>query len=280
MPLKRIPALTAYAELQARRHVIDHIDAALIDLAALRRVVVNGIAKFKRRCGLPSVDATREAEVLMRARQRALARGLPASAGEALLRPLVGAPTYSDIDQGRAEITAQPLAVPCTTAHSSMDILRLLPPPVALTFPLYLLPYEWQRQLLELAVNRVLQAPLREGSLEFLVGRHLAVEVTDMQLRWVLTQHSGKLWACDRAQCADASVRGKALDFLLLASRLEDADTLFFQRRLALTGDTELGLTARNLLDQLPWESLPLSLRIVLHRIGRLALRLQTQIFH
>ena len=56
-----------------------------------------------------------------------------------------------------------------------------------------------------------------------------------------------------------------------LASRLEDADTLFFQRRLELTGDTELGLTARNLLDRLPWESVPLGLRVVLNRCARLA---------
>ena len=48
-------------------------------------------------------------------------------------------------------------------------------------------------------------------------------------------------------------------------------DTLFFQRTLVLTGDTELGLTARNLLDRLPWESVPLGLRIALNRGARLA---------
>ena len=62
-----------------------------------------------------------------------------------------------------------------------------------------------------------------------------------------------------------------ALDLLLLASRLEDADTLFFHRRLELTGDVELGLAVRNLLDQLPWDSLPLGLRIALNRGARLA---------
>ena len=39
----------------------------------------------------------------------------------------------------------------------------------------------------------------------------------------------------------------------------------------ALAGDTELGLTARNLLDRLPWESVPLGVRILLHRGARLA---------
>ena len=70
---------------------------------------------------------------------------------------------------------------------------------------------------------------------------------------------------------AEATVRGSATDLLLLAGRLEDADTLFFQRRLVLTGDVELGLTARNLLERLPWENVPLGLRIALNRGARFA---------
>ena len=70
---------------------------------------------------------------------------------------------------------------------------------------------------------------------------------------------------------AEAVVRGTATDLMLLAGRLEDADTLFFQRRLVLTGDVELGLTARNMLDRLPWETVPLGLRIALNRGARFA---------
>jgi predicted lipid carrier protein YhbT len=70
---------------------------------------------------------------------------------------------------------------------------------------------------------------------------------------------------------AEATVRGTATDLLSLAARLEDADTLFFHRRLQLTGDVELGLAARNLLDQLPWEAIPLGLRVMLNRGAQLA---------
>ncbi|MNN64209.1 hypothetical protein D3C81_1796400 [compost metagenome] len=59
----------------------------------------------------------------------------------------------------------------------------------------------------------------------------------------------------------------------MLASRQQDADTLFFQRRLTLIGDTELGLTLRNLLDRLPWEALPLGRRILLQRAALFAAR-------
>ena len=84
-----------------------------------------------------------------------------------------------------------------------------------------------------------------------------------------LDDGSGRLVVVDTP--AEATVRGTVTDLLLLAGRLEDADTLFFQRRLVLTGDTELGLTARNLLDRLPWERVPLGLRIALNRGARFA---------
>ena len=85
----------------------------------------------------------------------------------------------------------------------------------------------------------------------------------------MVTLDGARLRAID--DTAEASVRGSATDLLLLAGRLEDADTLFFQRRLELTGDVELGLTARNRLDRLPWEHVPLGLRIGLNRGARLA---------
>lgn len=42
-----------------------------------------------------------------------------------------------------------------------------------------------------------------------------------------------------------------AHDFMLLAQRKQDPDTLFFSRRLSMQGDTELGLVVKNALDAL-----------------------------
>jgi predicted lipid carrier protein YhbT len=47
------------------------------------------------------------------------------------------------------------------------------------------------------------------------------------------------------------TIRATAYDFLMLATRREDPDTLFFSRRLAIEGDTELGLFTKNALDAL-----------------------------
>ena len=49
----------------------------------------------------------------------------------------------------------------------------------------------------------------------------------------------------------DLTLTATAQDFLALALRREDPDTLFFGRRLLMEGDTELGLLVKNFLDAL-----------------------------
>lgn len=50
---------------------------------------------------------------------------------------------------------------------------------------------------------------------------------------------------------ADVTIRAQLRDYLALALRREDADTLFFTRRIVIEGDTALGLEIRNALDAL-----------------------------
>lgn len=49
----------------------------------------------------------------------------------------------------------------------------------------------------------------------------------------------------------DVTIRASLADYLALALRREDPDTLFFTRRLVLEGDTALGLEIKNALDSL-----------------------------
>ncbi len=53
---------------------------------------------------------------------------------------------------------------------------------------------------------------------------------------------------------ADLTLAAAAEDFLALAMRQEDPDTLFFNRRLVMEGDTELGLLVKNTLDALEFK--------------------------
>lgn len=49
----------------------------------------------------------------------------------------------------------------------------------------------------------------------------------------------------------DVTIRASLADYAALALRREDADTLFFTRRLVIEGDTALGLELKNALDAL-----------------------------
>jgi predicted lipid carrier protein YhbT len=65
-------------------------------------------------------------------------------------------------------------------------------------------------------------------------------------------------FAPSNAADPDLTLTATAQDFLALALRREDPDTLFFSRRLVMEGDTELGVLAKNSLDALEFKpSLP-----------------------
>lgn len=269
------------------RGLIDRIDDGLLVLVGARRRVVRRLAGFKRRSGINAYDPQRESAVLGRAERVAADLGLPSGLAAALFSLLIAdARAAQGIDRDEGETTSLESTMhpssslqvqgPPTAAseRNRLDtLLGVLPPPTRLAPLLRLLPRPLLARAIETAVARVLAGPLASGELEFMHGRRLGIEVSDLAIDFVIESHDGRLRVCAPGTAAEASVRGSATDLLLLCSRLEDADALFFQRRLELTGDTELGLTARNLLDALPWEDLPLGLRIVMNRTARLAQR-------
>ncbi|WP_419621752.1 ubiquinone anaerobic biosynthesis accessory factor UbiT [Thiolapillus sp.] len=87
---------------------------------------------------------------------------------------------------------------------------------------------------------------LAGGELDFLQDRVLQIEVMDLALDYRLTLDRGKLAAAAPGSAPDVRFGGRSREFLLLALNEEDPDTLFFQRRLQLEGDTELGLEIKN----------------------------------
>ncbi len=127
--------------------------------------------------------------------------------------------------------------------------------PSILSIPIGMVPTRLHSEVLARVLNRLFAPELADGELDFLEGKVMLIEVTDLRLRYRLTLTRGDLAAvADSALPNDLSIGGTAYDFLLLASRREDADTLFFNRRLRLGGDTELGLYVKNFLDALELE--------------------------
>ena len=53
--------------------------------------------------------------------------------------------------------------------------------------------------------------------------------------------------------------------YLQLLARQEDPDTLFFNRELEITGDTELGLIVKNMLDAIEWPQISAKLPLLRH---------------
>ncbi|MDP3846193.1 MAG: SCP2 sterol-binding domain-containing protein [Pseudomonas sp.] len=129
-------------------------------------------------------------------------------------------------------------------------------------------PFVLQRLALQQSLNRLFAAPLADGAFDILRDRWLRLNVRDLQLEWFLTRNNAGLQVAARAQ-AQVSISGNWSDFLLLASRQEDPDTLFFRRRLVIEGDTELGLAIKNLLDSLDPDDLPQWFWTVLQRLGQ-----------
>lgn len=91
---------------------------------------------------------------------------------------------------------------------------------------------------------------LREA-LEPLRGKVLRLELKELGFGPQLTLSR---WGVQPALGApDVTVRAGLADYLALALRREDPDTLFFRRRLVIEGDTDLGLVVKNALDALDW---------------------------
>ena len=270
---ERAPGLTPV------RLAIDGVDDGLVLLLAARTRLARLAGRLKAGAGVPGRDEAREQCVRRRAETLASVLGVAPDTASGVLALAIGDARraqglQSDLDQGVAPRDGRMIAAIMQTQTDSAPppahpLLRLVPPPRRIAPLLRVLPPSMQKRLLERAMAKVLAAPMADGTLDFMAGRRLGIEVSDLGLRWVVELQGQQLVVVDAP--AEATVRGTATDLLLLAGRLEDADTLFFQRRLVLTGDVELGLTARNLLDRLPWEKVPLGLRIALNRGARFA---------
>lgn len=125
------------------------------------------------------------------------------------------------------------------------------------------------------ACNLAAWPSLKELDWEHVQGRRFCVTVKDMGLRLHFSIRADGFRA-ERNGLADVTFTATAQDFARLALRLEDPDTLFFNRRLLIEGDTDLGLTVKNMLDAVELESvtaaMPLGLGNVVMRLRHLAM--------
>ncbi|GKN97413.1 SCP2 domain-containing protein [Klebsiella pneumoniae] len=139
--------------------------------------------------------------------------------------------------------------------------------PSLMSVPVKLAPFALKRQVLEQVLSWQFRQALAEGELEFLEGRWLSIHVRDIGLLWYTSVVDGRLVVSQQAD-ADVSFSADASDLLMIAARKQDPDTLFFQRRLVIEGDTELGLYVKNLMDAIELEQMPKALRVILLQLA------------
>ena len=127
--------------------------------------------------------------------------------------------------------------------------------------------------LLVTALNRGVARQLPQDVGDMLLGKRLRIHVRDARVTLDFTWTGAAFAARPRQHETDLCITASAHDFVLLAQRHQDPDTLFFNRRLVMEGDTELGLVVKNTLDALEIPVLDLQQwapRQVLSRLAQL----------
>lgn len=105
--------------------------------------------------------------------------------------------------------------------------------------------------LLVTALNLGVARQLPQDVGDMLRSKRLRIHVRDARVSFDFTWTGSAFAARSRQRETDLCISASAHDFVLLAQRQQDPDTLFFNRRLVMEGDTELGLVVKNTLDAL-----------------------------
>lgn len=112
-----------------------------------------------------------------------------------------------------------------------------------------LIPRAIRRQTLGISLNHAFSEALRRGELNFLRGRQARITVPDINLDFAVTLLGQRLQVTLQPQAPDVTFRADTRSLLQIMAGQVDPDTLFFRRKLAIEGDTELGLALKNFLD-------------------------------
>lgn len=128
--------------------------------------------------------------------------------------------------------------------------LRVPPPLAAVVSRLPQWPHS---AMLAAGLNLLLRPLLIEDARTALRGRVVLIGIADTGIDCRVRLAALGFVPVLARGAPDVSIRASVYDYWLLARRVEDADSLFFARRLIMEGDTELGLVVKNALDAVEW---------------------------
>jgi len=128
--------------------------------------------------------------------------------------------------------------------------------PKILSLPCKAIPSSIHSQALVMFLNRLLKDQILEGDLNFLEDKCLCISIYDASIKFYIGLHSQRLISASSQKKVDIEIQASMYNFLQLAARQQDPDTLVFQRHLFIQGNTELGLELKNFLDGVDLDSL------------------------
>ena len=105
--------------------------------------------------------------------------------------------------------------------------------------------------LLATALNVALRRRLPHDVYARLVGKRVEIAVTDWRRAFSFVVTPRAFVPARRGAAPDLRIGAAARDFGAIAAGEADADTLYFNRRLVVEGDSELALLVKNTLDAL-----------------------------
>ena len=150
-----------------------------------------------------------------------------------------------------------PATFPLLTNPLITDSLALLSEYLPSPFPLLgvidrSIPITVKQLVAEAPLNRIFAEAIADGEFDDFEGRRIRLEVNGGHPGITFGFWAGRLRVLEGS--GEATIRGSLSAFKTLSERRQDPDQLFFQRRLVIEGDTELGLALKNLLDSLEWD--------------------------
>lgn len=136
-----------------------------------------------------------------------------------------------------------------------------------LALPLRWMPTGLNSAGLSKILNHVFADALASGEMDFLQEKTLQVAVVDLRVNSHVRLQQRRFVSAVSRNGADITISAELYTFLLLATQREDADSLFFQRRLRIEGDTATGLHLKNFIDALGEPPIPKALREALESL-------------
>ncbi|MCU7993874.1 SCP2 sterol-binding domain-containing protein [Shewanella glacialipiscicola] len=159
------------------------------------------------------------------------------------------------------------------SANLAKQLLEFTPKLIG--FPLAKVPFSFKAKAISQLLGVLLAPQTQTDELDFLANKWVAICVEDLQLAFEVS-FDGQ-WQVRPLTDAQVTFSANSAELILVAAAKEDPDSLFFQRKLSIQGDTELGLEVKNLLLSIEFASMPAPIRLSVEKLAAAIERLQIE---